>query len=271
MRAITRQQRFLDRYEVAMMILYPAIDLKDGACVRLRHGDMDTATVFGTDPAAMARRFADQGASWLHVVDLNGAFAGRSVNGAAVEAILDAAPECAIQLAGGIRTLEHIAAWIERGARRIVLGTVAIKDPAVVRDACREFPGHIAVAVDARDGRVAVEGWVEETDMQADALAKRFEDAGVAAIIHTDITRDGVLAGVNVAAGAALARNITIPVIASGGVAGLEDITNLAETGLFAGAVIGRALYDGRLDLPAALAVAGRGLGGHEGTEHRPC
>lgn len=250
------------------MILYPAIDLKDGACVRLRHGDMDKATVYATDPAAQAEAFADLGFPWLHVVDLNGAFAGRSVNGAAVEAILEAvSPGMRVQLGGGIRDMAAIEGWLDRGVRRVILGTVAVRDPALVRAAARRFPGQVAVGIDARGGRVAVEGWAETADLSATDLARRFEDAGVAAIIYTDIDRDGVLAGLNIEATLSMAGAVSIPVIASGGLASLADIERLLEPDarILDGAISGRALYDGRLDPAAALemirAAGSRGAG----------
>ncbi|HWA43612.1 MAG TPA: 1-(5-phosphoribosyl)-5-[(5-phosphoribosylamino)methylideneamino]imidazole-4-carboxamide isomerase [Hypericibacter adhaerens] len=236
------------------MILYPAIDLKNGQCVRLRQGDMAQATVFNPDPADQARRFAASGAEWIHIVDLDGAFAGRAVNGAAVEAILEAANR-PCQLGGGIRDLAAIEAWLARGLSRVILGTVAVRDPDLVRQACRLFPGRVAVGIDAKGGFVAVEGWAETSALTVEELAARFEDAGVAAIIHTDIDRDGLLKGVNVEATAALARRTRIPVIASGGVAGLEDLRRLLAAGDIAGVVAGRALYDGRLDLGEALAL----------------
>jgi phosphoribosylformimino-5-aminoimidazole carboxamide ribotide isomerase len=238
------------------MILFPAIDLKDGACVRLKLGLMEEATVFNTDPAAQARVFAAAGAEWVHVVDLNGAFAGRPVNADAVAAIL-AAVAIPVQLGGGIRDMATIEDWLARGVARVILGTAALKNPDLVRDACRRFPGRIAVGIDAKGGRVAVEGWAETSDLGARALAARFEDAGVAAIVYTDIDRDGVLAGPNVQATADLARAIRIPVIASGGVSCLDDLRRLkavADSGL-AGVISGRALYDGRIDLAAALAL----------------
>lgn len=248
------------------MILYPAIDLKDGACVRLLRGEMDAATVFNDDPGAQARAFLATGAEWLHVVDLNGAFAGKPVNAEAVERILAAVGgRLPVQLGGGIRSVEGARAWIERGVRRVVLGTVAVKNADVVRDCCREFPGKVAVGIDARDGRVAVEGWAEATEIEALDLARRFEDAGVAAIIYTDIERDGALGGVNVEATAALARSISIPVIASGGVKDLADIRALMEAGVIAGAISGRALYDGRLDLREAVALTRDGRARGEG------
>ncbi len=234
------------------MILYPAIDLKDGNCVRLLRGDMEAATVFGSDPAAQGRAFQDAGAEWLHLVDLNGAFAGKPVNGAAVEAIL-AAVDVPAQLGGGIRDMATIEAWLERGLERVILGTVAVENPALVREAAMAFPGKIAVGIDARKGRVATRGWAEETDVMAVDLAHQFQDAGVAAIIYTDIERDGAMQGPNVAATEALARAVNIPVIASGGVSSMADILALRDTGVIAGAISGRALYDGALDLGAAL------------------
>lgn len=238
------------------MILFPAIDLKDGACVRLVQGDMDQATLFNTDPAAQARDFAAAGFEWLHLVDLNGAFAGRPVNGDAVAAIL-AAIDLPVQLGGGIRDMATIDHWLEAGVRRVILGTVALKDPALVKDACRRYPGRVAVGIDARGGKVAVEGWAKTAEITARDLALRFEDAGVAAIIYTDIDRDGLLSGLNIEATAALARALSTPVIASGGLASLEDLRALlavAEAGI-EGAISGRALYDGRLDSVAALAL----------------
>lgn len=238
------------------MILFPAIDLKDGACVRLLRGEMDKATVFGTDPGAQARTFADAGCAWIHVVDLNGAFAGRPVNAAAVEAIL-AAVDVPVQLGGGIRDLATVGMWLDKGVRRVILGTVALRDPDLVKEACRLHPGRIAVGIDARGGYVAVEGWAETSSITALDLALKFEDAGVAAIIYTDIERDGALAGPNVEATAALARRIRTPVIASGGVSSLDDLRALkavADSGI-AGVISGRALYDGRIDLREALRV----------------
>lgn len=239
------------------MILYPAIDLKGGACVRLAQGDMARATLFNDDPAAQARSFAAAGAEWLHVVDLDGAFAGRSVNAGAVAAIL-AALRVPLQLGGGIRDLPAIEGWLGRGVARIILGTAAVKDPGLVREACRKFPGRIAVGIDARRGRVAVEGWAETSDLDTLTLARRFEDAGVAAIVFTDIERDGLLGGVDVAGTAALARSVKTPVIASGGVGVIEDIQRLSGAGI-AGVVVGRALYDGRLDLAAAIRLTRAG------------
>ncbi|QBX34100.1 1-(5-phosphoribosyl)-5-[(5-phosphoribosylamino)methylideneamino]imidazole-4-carboxamide isomerase [Paracoccus liaowanqingii] len=234
------------------MILYPAIDLKDGNCVRLLRGDMQAATVFGTDPAAQARAFQDAGAEWLHLVDLNGAFEGKPVNAAAVEAIL-AATTIPTQLGGGIRDMATIDAWLDRGLTRVILGTVAVENPDLVRDAAEAFPGRIAVGIDARKGRVATRGWATETDIDATDLARRFQDAGVAAIIYTDIDRDGAMGGPNISATEALARAVTIPVIASGGVSSLKDLKALADTRIIAGAISGRALYDGALDLREAL------------------
>ncbi|MGE5504296.1 MAG: 1-(5-phosphoribosyl)-5-[(5-phosphoribosylamino)methylideneamino]imidazole-4-carboxamide isomerase [Actinomycetota bacterium] len=238
------------------MILFPAIDLKDGNCVRLKLGLMEEATVFNTDPAAQARAFRDAGAKWIHVVDLNGAFAGKPVNAAAVEAIL-AAVDVPVQLGGGIRDMATIEAWLDRGVRRVILGTVALKDPQLVKDACRRFPGRVAVGIDAKGGKVAVEGWAETSELTVLELARQFEGAGVAAIIYTDIDRDGVLAGPNVEATAALARAISIPVIASGGVSSLADLERLKAVGGLEGVISGRALYDGRIELGAALALLG--------------
>ena len=236
------------------MILYPAIDLKDGACVRLLRGDMDAATVFGTDPAAQAARFAAAGARWLHLVDLNGAFAGRPVNGEAVQAILQAV-DLPVQLGGGIRDMGTIEGWLGRGVARVILGTVAVENPDLVAEAAAAFPGRIAVGIDARGGRVATRGWAEQTGIAATDLARRFEDAGVAAIIYTDIDRDGAMQGPNVAATHALARAVSIPVIASGGVSSLADLIALRDAGSIAGAISGRALYAGALGLSEALAA----------------
>lgn len=238
------------------MILFPAIDLKDGQCVRLKLGEMSEATVFNDDPAAQARTFEAQGFEWLHIVDLNGAFAGRPVNAPAVDAIL-AALTIPAQLGGGIRDRATIDAWLARGIRRVILGTVAVRNPALVREAAKAHPGRIAVGIDARGGKVAVEGWAETSELEAVELAHRFEDAGVAAIIYTDIDRDGVLAGLNLAATTALARAVEIPVIASGGLASLADVEALMrpENRILEGAITGRALYDGRLDPAAALAL----------------
>ncbi|MCZ6721905.1 MAG: 1-(5-phosphoribosyl)-5-[(5-phosphoribosylamino)methylideneamino]imidazole-4-carboxamide isomerase [Proteobacteria bacterium] len=236
------------------MILFPAIDLKEGKCVRLLRGDMAKATVYSTDPAAQARRFEDAGFAWIHVVDLDGALAGRSVNGSAVEAILEASG-LPVQLGGGIRDLAAIEGWLAKGVARVVLGTAAARDPSLVEEACRRFEGRIAIGVDARDGRVAVEGWVETADIAVHELARRYEDAGAAALIHTDIARDGALEGVNVEATAELARAVKTPVIASGGVASLDDLARLKEVedAGIVGVISGRALYDGRLDAAQAL------------------
>ncbi|MEP0503965.1 MAG: 1-(5-phosphoribosyl)-5-[(5-phosphoribosylamino)methylideneamino]imidazole-4-carboxamide isomerase [Paracoccaceae bacterium] len=236
------------------MILYPAIDLKDGQAVRLLHGEMDSATVFNEDPAAQARAFADAGCEWLHLVDLNGAFAGEPVNAAPVEAILKSV-NVPTQLGGGIRDIATIEAWLDKGLSRVILGTVAVENPDLVRDAARRFPGHVAVGIDARGGRVATKGWAEETNVDATDLAKSFEDAGVAAIIYTDINRDGAMGGPNVDATEAMARAVSIPVIASGGVSSLADLTALKATGVISGAISGRALYDGAIDLTEALAA----------------
>jgi len=238
------------------VILYPAIDLRNGHCVRLERGEMSRATVFSRDPAAQARAFAAAGFSHLHVVDLDGAFAGRSVNGAAIETILEAVP-LPVQLGGGVRDLAAVESWFGKGVARVVLGTAAAREPAFVKDACRRFPGRIAIGIDARDGRVAVEGWAETSELEAIELAKRYEDAGAAAVVFTDIARDGVLAGVNVGAVAQLARAITTPVIASGGVASLEDLKRLKalEPLGVVGVIVGRALYDGRLGAAEALRI----------------
>ena len=238
------------------MILYPAIDLKDGQCVRLLRGDMAAATVFGDDPAAQAATFVDAGCRWLHLVDLDGAFAGAPRNADAVEAIL-ARVDVPTQLGGGIRDLPTVELWLDRGVARVILGTAAVRDPDMVRQAASAFPGRIAVGIDARAGRVAVEGWAEATALDATDLARRFEDAGVAALIYTDIDRDGAMQGPNVAATDALARAVSIPVIASGGVSSLDDLKALKSTGTIAGAISGRALYDGALDLKEALAALG--------------
>jgi phosphoribosylformimino-5-aminoimidazole carboxamide ribotide isomerase len=236
------------------MILYPAIDLKDGQCVRLLHGEMDKATVFGDDPAAQAAKFEAAGCDWLHLVDLNGAFAGEPVNAAAVEAIL-AHVKVPAQLGGGIRDMATIEMWLAKGLARVILGTVAVENPGLVREAARAFPGKVAVGIDARNGKVATKGWAEETEVMVTDLAKSFEDAGVAAIIYTDILRDGAMKGPNIAATEALARAVAIPVIASGGVSSLADLIALRDTGIIAGAISGRALYDGAIDLAEALAA----------------
>ena len=238
------------------MILFPAIDLKDGQCVRLRLGDMATATVYNEDPAAQARAFEEQGFAWLHVVDLNGAFKGASVNSAAVGAILKATKN-PVQLGGGIRTMAQIEDWLDRGLARVILGTVAVRDPDLVREACREFPGKVAVGIDAKGGKVAVEGWAEASTLGVVELAKKFEGAGVAAIIYTDIDRDGVLTGINWESTIDLAHAVSIPVIASGGLASLADIVRMTmpDAQKLEGAISGRALYDGRIDPEQALAI----------------
>ncbi|MCB1332928.1 MAG: 1-(5-phosphoribosyl)-5-[(5-phosphoribosylamino)methylideneamino]imidazole-4-carboxamide isomerase [Roseivivax sp.] len=237
------------------MILYPAIDLKDGQAVRLLRGEMDKATVFNDDPAAQARAFAQAGCDWLHLVDLNGAFAGQPVNAAAVEAIL-AAIDVPAQLGGGIRDMATIETWLAKGLARVILGTVAVENPALVREAARAFPGQVAVGIDAKGGRVATKGWAEVTDVDATELARSFEDAGVAAIIYTDIMRDGAMQGPNIEATAALARAVSIPVIASGGVSSVADLIALRDCGAaLNGAISGRALYDGAIDLAEALRV----------------
>lgn len=238
------------------MILFPAIDLKDGQCVRLIKGEMDQATVFNDNPADQAKQFESQGFEYLHIVDLNGAFAGKAVNGAAVDAILGAITMPA-QLGGGIRDLSAIEAWLEKGIARVILGTVAVRDPELVIEACKKFPGKIAVGIDAKDGLVAIEGWAEVSELTAIELAKRFEDAGVAAIIYTDIARDGVLKGLNLPSTVELANAVSIPVIASGGLASMDDIHALKspQNAILAGAISGRALYDGRIDPTEALAI----------------
>ena len=236
------------------MNFYPAIDLKDGQCVRLHKGEMASATVFSDNPADQARAFVAAGARWLHLVDLNGAFAGAPVNAAAVEAIL-AAVDVPVQLGGGIRDTATLEGWLERGVARVILGTVAVRDPAFVRAAAAAHPGRIAVGIDARGGKVAVEGWAETTEMTATGLARAFEDAGVAAIIYTDIDRDGAMQGPNVAATAALARAVSIPVIASGGVSSMADLAALKQCGApLDGVIAGRALYDGKIDVAEAVA-----------------
>jgi len=241
-------------------ILFPAIDLKAGQCVRLVKGEMDRATVYNDDPGDQARAFADAGFSWLHVVDLDGAFAGESRNGAAVDAILASARDrLQVQLGGGIRTLDHVEAWLAKGLARVILGTIAVRDPGLVRKAARLFPGRVAVGIDARGGKVAVEGWAETSDLPAVDLARQFEDAGVAAIIYTDIDRDGILAGINWEATIALAQAVSIPVIASGGLASIDDIRRMTQpdAATLEGAISGRALYDGRVDAAEALALLG--------------
>ncbi|KAJ55008.1 1-(5-phosphoribosyl)-5-[(5-phosphoribosylamino)methylideneamino] imidazole-4-carboxamide isomerase [Actibacterium mucosum KCTC 23349] len=237
------------------MILYPAIDLKDGQAVRLYKGEMDQATVFNDDPAAQAEAFVEAGCAWLHLVDLNGAFAGEPVNAAPVEAILS---RCKVpaQLGGGIRDMATIEKWLGKGLARVILGTVAVENPDLVREAAKAFPGQVAVGIDARNGRVATKGWAEETDVMVTDLARSFEDAGVAAIIYTDINRDGAMQGPNIEATADLARSVSIPVIASGGVSSLEDLVALRDCGAdLNGAISGRALYDGAIDLAEALRV----------------
>lgn len=237
------------------MILYPAIDLKDGKAVRLYKGEMEQATVFNDDPAAQAMEFVNAGCEWLHLVDLNGAFAGEPVNAAPVEAIL-AQTKVPAQLGGGIRDMATIERWLSRGLARVILGTVAVENPALVREAARAFPGQVAVGIDARHGRVATKGWAEDTDVLATDLARSFEDAGVAAIIYTDINRDGAMQGPNIAETAALAKAVSIPVIASGGVSSLDDLKALKRCGApLNGAISGRALYDGAIDLTEALSV----------------
>ncbi|MEH2481262.1 phosphoribosylformimino-5-aminoimidazole carboxamide ribotide isomerase [Nitrobacteraceae bacterium AZCC 2146] len=238
------------------MILFPAIDLKNGQCVRLEQGDMARATVFNLDPAAQARSFASQGFEYLHVVDLDGAFAGKPMNAQAVESMLKAVT-MPVQLGGGIRDIATIEAWLGKGIARVIIGTAAVRDPALVKEAAKAFPGRVAVGLDARDGKVAVEGWAETSQVTVLEIAQRFEDAGVAAIIFTDIARDGLLKGLNLDATIALAESISIPVIASGGFASIDDVKAMLEPRAkkLAGAIAGRALYDGRLDPAAALAL----------------
>jgi phosphoribosylformimino-5-aminoimidazole carboxamide ribotide isomerase len=238
------------------VILFPAIDLKNGECVRLVQGDMTRATVFNADPAAQALSFAAQGFDYLHVVDLDGAFAGKPVNAGAVRSILDCLT-IKLQLGGGIRDLKTVRGWVESGVTRVIIGTAAVRDPDFVREAARLYPGRIAVGVDAREGMVAVDGWAKTSDISARDLARRFQDAGVAAIVYTDIARDGALAGLNLESTVALAGALDIPVIASGGLASIEDVRRLMEPDCarLAGAIVGRALYDGRLDPRAALAM----------------
>ena len=238
------------------MILFPAIDLKDGQCVRLIKGEMERATVFSDDPAAQAREFEQQGFKYLHIVDLNGAFEGHPVNGAAVDAILEAV-SIPVQLGGGIRDMGTIEAWLDKGISRVILGTVAVTEPDLVREACDKFPGRIAVGIDARNGMVAIEGWAQTSGTAAMDLAAMFEFAGVAAIVYTDIDRDGVLQGLNLDAAAAIANSVSIPVVASGGLASIEDVKRLTQPqyAMLEGAIAGRALYDGRLDAKEALAL----------------
>ena len=238
------------------MILFPAIDLKDGHCVRLERGDMEKATVFNDDPVAQAKAFADLGCPWLHMVDLNGAFAGTSINGDIVGKICSSV-NMDIQLGGGIRQMEDIDRWLDRGVKRVILGTAAVKDPALVKEGCRKYPGQIAVGIDAKNGMVATEGWANTTHIKATDLGKLFADVGVAAIIFTDIDRDGVLAGVNIEATAELARITGLPVIASGGVASIDDIKLLRDAKIngLLGVISGRAIYDGRLDIQETLSL----------------
>jgi len=241
------------------MIFFPAIDLKDGSCVRLLRGEMDQATVFNDDPGAQARAFQDQGCKWLHVVDLNGAFAGKPVNAAAVRAILKVL-SVPVQLGGGIRTLESIEFWLGAGVRRVILGTIAVRNPDLVKDACRQFPGRVALGIDAKDGQVAVEGWGEVSEMTALELAARFEDAGAAAIIHTDISRDGAMQGPNLEATLELADAVNIPVIVSGGVSSMSDLESIVaksanHNGTIEGVISGRAVYDGHVDVAHATAL----------------
>jgi phosphoribosylformimino-5-aminoimidazole carboxamide ribotide isomerase len=242
---------------VATLILYPAIDLKDGQCVRVVHGDLATATVFNTSPAAQAKAWVEGGFHWIHVVDLNGAVSGAAVNGAAVEAILEAV-SVPVQLGGGIRSLADVERWIEAGVSRVILGTVAVREPEIVRAAAREWPEQIAVSVDVRKGKVAVQGWTEDSDLDAITVAKRFEDAGVGALIVTDIDRDGTVMGFNVEAFGVIADAVAVPVIAAGGLASIDDIVRLkARPGVpVAGAVLGRALYNGAIAPDEALKVA---------------
>jgi len=238
------------------MILFPAIDLKNGECVRLKLGDMDEATVYNTDPGAQALEFEKQGFEWLHVVDLNGAFAGKTVNGEAVESILKATNN-PVQLGGGIRTLDHIEEWLSKGLARVILGTVAVRDPQLVIQACKNFPGKVAVGIDAKGGKVAVEGWAEASELGITEMANRFEGVGVSAIIYTDIDRDGILTGINWNSTIDLANAVSIPVIASGGLASLDDIhrMNQPDAEILEGAISGRALYDGRIDPAQALEI----------------
>jgi phosphoribosylformimino-5-aminoimidazole carboxamide ribotide isomerase len=241
---------------VAPVILFPAIDLKEGRCVRLVQGDMDQATIFNDDPADQAKQFEDQGFEWLHIVDLDGAFAGKPMNSDAIRAITGKIT-IPIQLGGGIRTMKTVENWLDHGITRVIIGTAAVKDPAFVREAARNFAGHIAVGIDARDGRVAVDGWAQLSEMSSIELGQRFQDAGVSAIIYTDISRDGLLKGLNIESTLALAQALTIPVIASGGLASLDDIERLTkpDCAILEGAITGRALYDGRLDAKAALSL----------------
>jgi phosphoribosylformimino-5-aminoimidazole carboxamide ribotide isomerase len=236
------------------MILFPAIDLKDGFCVRLKLGDMNEATIYNESPKAQALAFENQGFKWLHVVDLNAAFEGQSVNGAAVEEILKATKN-PVQLGGGIRTLSHIEHWLTKGIARVILGTIAVRDPELVKEACRLFPNKIAVGIDAKGGKVAVEGWAEESTLGVEELAQKFEGAGVAAIIYTDIDRDGILTGINWDSTIKLANTISTPIIASGGLASMNDIQRMVQPDaqILEGAITGRALYDGRINVAEAL------------------
>ena len=238
------------------MILFPAIDLKDGECVRLKLGDMDQATVYNSDPASQAAEFETQGFKYLHVVDLDGAFAGESRNADAVSSIIKATKN-PVQLGGGIRTLDHIENWLAKGLARVILGTVAVRQPDLVREACKKFPGSVAVGIDAKGGKVAVEGWAETSELTVIEMAARFEDAGAAAIIYTDIDRDGILTGINWDSTLELARSTSIPVIASGGLASMDDIVRMTreDAQILEGAISGRALYDGRIDPTEALSV----------------
>jgi phosphoribosylformimino-5-aminoimidazole carboxamide ribotide isomerase len=247
------------------VILFPAIDLKEGRCVRLIQGDMERATVFNDDPADQAATFEDQGFAWLHIVDLDGAFAGRPMNGNAVDAILKRVT-IPVQLGGGLREMRTVEGWLAKGVARVIIGTAAVRDPDFVREAARLFPGKIAVGIDAKDGRVAVEGWAQTSTTTAEELGRRFEDAGVAAIIYTDIARDGILKGLNIPMTLGLAQAVRIPVIASGGLASIDDVKRLLEPDCarLAGAITGRALYDGRIDPVEALAaIAGARSAGH--------
>jgi phosphoribosylformimino-5-aminoimidazole carboxamide ribotide isomerase len=247
---------------MAAVILFPAIDLKDGICVRLERGELASATSFNRDPAAQARAFVDQGFTYLHIVDLNGAFAGKPVNVRAVEEILKAVP-IPVQLGGGIRQMATIETWLARGVRRVIIGTAALRDPEFVRSAARAYPGQVAVGIDSRDGLVAVEGWAKTSTIAAVELAQRFEDAGVAALIHTDISRDGLLTGLNIEATLALARRLSTPVVASGGLASLADISRLLmpDCAILEGAIAGRALYTGELSAAQALAMIAKAKG----------
>ncbi|MCW9032881.1 MAG: 1-(5-phosphoribosyl)-5-[(5-phosphoribosylamino)methylideneamino]imidazole-4-carboxamide isomerase [Rhodospirillales bacterium] len=236
------------------MNLYPAIDLKDGNCVRLVRGDMNDSTIFNNNPGSQAKEFADAGCKWIHVVDLNGAFAGEAVNGDAVTSILDAV-DVDVQMGGGIRTLENVAYWLDKGLSRVILGTVALRNPDLVKEACKLYPGKVAVGIDAKDGKVAVEGWAEVSEMTALDLALKFEDAGVAAIIYTDISRDGAMQGPNIEATSALAEKISTPVILSGGVSSMDDLVKSKEAASsgIEGVITGRAVYDGHIDVAEAL------------------